>query len=129
MISSKALSIPPSQKENKMRRVLGHQGQGVVESLLALPLILLALVALGALLYRGVLYYATDYHLHEALICLDSASISECESQVQNRLKFLLLNEEPVQISLKKNSLEYRGQVKISLTPPLSFEQRRPRSL
>lgn len=112
-----------------MNLLSGQRGQGAVETLLALPLILLAIFVFAGLLYRGALYYATDYHLHEALICLDSASATDCESELQKRLKALLLYKEPLQISLKKNYYGYRGLVKISLTPPLSIEQQRPRYL
>lgn len=106
-------------------------GQGTIESVLALPVIFCFITVLGVLLYRGTLYYFADYHLHEALICLDSASIRECEQELSARMKKILLFKEPTQISLRKGSSQYSGQIAIDFsTPPnMQLKQTRERSL
>lgn len=101
-----------------MRTKSAQAGQGTIESVLALPVIFCFVTVLGVLLYRGTLYYFADYHLHEALICLDSASVHDCERELSARLKKVLLFRENTKLSLRKGSAQYSGQVTINFTTP-----------
>lgn len=68
-----------------------NRGQGMVEAVLSIPLLLLVSVALILLLYRGLVFSYADYHLHEALICSEGLKPSICESELSARLKKVLL--------------------------------------
>ncbi|MEN0058371.1 MAG: hypothetical protein AAGB31_06015 [Bdellovibrio sp.] len=95
-----------------------EQGQGVVETLLALPLFLLTIGTLALLLHRGAVYFLADYHLHEALICAQSRAGSLCERELRQRLLVIL---PPRQQKIQTHLLGTRASLHIPLTPPLSL--------
>lgn len=114
-----------------MKARSAQAGQGTVEGVLALPLIFCFITVLATLLYRGTVYYFADYHLHEALICLDSASVRNCEQELSARLKKVLLFKEQTELSLRKGTSQYSGKITIGLSSPekIHLQQTRERSL
>lgn len=89
------------------------RGQGVIESLLSLPLVVLSLSAVLFLCYRAVVFYCTDYFVHEALICVDEGSIETCQDRLESQVKNILLNQRPQQIKLTKSHNKITGHVEI----------------
>ncbi|NUN04406.1 MAG: hypothetical protein HUU57_01475 [Bdellovibrio sp.] len=104
-----------------------QRGQGSVEGVLALPLIFCFITALGALVYRGTVYCFADYHLHEALICLDSASVYECEQELSARLKKVLLFKEQTELFLRKGTSQFSGKIAIDFSSPPKMHLRQIR--
>ncbi|KHD89146.1 MAG: hypothetical protein OM95_04790 [Bdellovibrio sp. ArHS] len=110
-------------------RLTNHLGQGVVEAVLSLPLLFLTGSALTALLYRGVVFYYTDYQLHEALLCTQHEPIATCKAELNSRMKTLLITKPSYDISLQKHSRGSEGKVFIALNPELSIQKQLKTSL
>lgn len=106
-----------------------RQGQGVVEALLSLPFLFLAGSAITALLYRGVVFYYTDYQLHEALICTQHESVSYCKNELHQRLGKILFIKSPYETQITRSHRAVRGKVSVKLTPELSIEKELKRYL
>jgi hypothetical protein len=92
---------------------LTRRGQALVESVLTLPLLILAFSAILLLAYRGLVFYSVDTQLHEALICLDDESVSACRSELQTRIKPLLVFKIPFSVELRRSGSLARGEVRI----------------
>ncbi|UOF00963.1 hypothetical protein [Bdellovibrio reynosensis] len=92
---------------------LSRQGQGALEAVLCLPILLATAFALGLLLYRGLIYSYSDYQLREALICADGFSIKHCEGQLKKRIKAVLLDQSKLTIDLKDRADSFSAEIKI----------------
>jgi hypothetical protein len=100
-----------------------NKGQGLIEALLTIPLMALIMAVLFMLCYRAVVFYYSDYHLHEALICCDELPPIECKRTLSKRIEKVLLGkfqstwEKPssnqIQINLSKSSSKISGQLMI----------------
>lgn len=123
MISLKALLIRnQAQIKNSMKNNSASKGQGLVETILTLPLLVLLMTGLTYLLYRGAIFYLSDYHLHEALICLQSSSVATCENELARRLKPIVFNS-GIKIRLSKFHNSSQGEITVALKPPLQIKQ------
>ncbi|KYG66121.1 hypothetical protein AZI86_03390 [Bdellovibrio bacteriovorus] len=71
---------------------LNRKGQGLVETVLSLPLVILVVTGIVILLHRSLIFHIADYQAHEALICSQSESTHFCEQELQNRLRKILLS-------------------------------------
>lgn len=100
-----------------------NNGQGVIEALVSLPVIVLAITAISVLLYRATVFYYVDYHLHEALVCSNHTRLGSCESQLNDSLKKILWFGTAQRASLTKKYNGTRGTVVIEFTPELSMTQ------
>lgn len=105
-----------------------HKGQGMVEAIVTLPLVLLVGSAFILMIYRGMVFYFADYQLHEALLCTESVPPKTCKDELQNRLNKILITKPTTRISLNKNRGNTTGQISINLRPPLHIEQKLKRS-
>nr|BFD60791.1 hypothetical protein CKG001_28980 [Bdellovibrio sp. CKG001] len=96
-----------------------QQGQGLLESVLVLPLLFLLGSVLTLLLYRSLVFYIADYHLHEALLCGASETTYSCESHLKNQMSKILPAQTVVAVRLQK----YRssGEVTIHLHPAMKI--------
>lgn len=108
-----------------------RNGQGVVESLLALPLVILSVSAILFICYRGVLYFYADFYLHEALICTDDNSDRACSQELEGKLNAVLIGEEKSTVRVRRNFNEAQGRLEIhfpfiasNFGPPLVIEKR-----
>lgn len=101
------------------------KGQSTIEAALALPVIVAILTAMAAIAYRASIYFWTDYHLHEAIICLDSQSRRTCEDYLNARIKKALLFEEDLETKLQSHRKKISGEVRIGLKPKLFLKQTR----
>ena len=99
-----------------------QRGQGLLEAVLALPIFIAAGLFLGLLLYREMVYFFADYHLHEALICSEDASSVYCKDELAHRLK-PLLRSHSVRVSIKKFANQTEGAVFVDLSPPLTIKK------
>ncbi|WP_413575884.1 hypothetical protein ACLVWU_15980 [Bdellovibrio sp. HCB290] len=79
------------------------KGQGLLETILVLPVALAFIVLLFYTSYRAMIYFYADHVLHEAMICTDADSLSSCEIEFQNQIRPLMLRNEQVQIQLSKS--------------------------
>lgn len=96
-----------------------QQGQGLLESVLILPLLFLLGSVLTLLLYRSLIFYVADYHLHEALLCGASEPTHSCEVHFKDQIRKILPTRTAVAVRLQK----YRpsGEVTIQLTPVMKI--------
>lgn len=106
-----------------MKSLLNQRGQGLVETLIALPLMFSCGFILITLLYRALVFFLVDYHLHEALLCSGTHSIKTCTTELQERIKPVLMRSSSVKISILKSPMGGRGKVDVDLTPPLKIEK------
>lgn len=96
---------------------LNCRGQALIESLLTLPLLILAFSAILLLGYRGLVFYSVDTQLHEALICLDDDNVSACRADLEKRIQPLLVFKIPFSVELRRSGSSARGEVRIDFTP------------
>ncbi|MFS4459529.1 hypothetical protein [Bdellovibrio sp. HCB2-146] len=94
-----------------------RRGQALIESVLSLPLLALGMTAILTLGYRGLVFYMTDYHLHEALVCLDDESSSTCKKNLEQQIKSVLLFSESFRVNLGKTESKGDGEVLIQFKP------------
>ena len=94
-------------------KFLNAKGQALAESLLTLPLLILAFSAILLLGYRGLLFYSVDTQLHEALICLDDESAWTCKTQLEKQIRSLLVFKIPFSVELRRSGSSARGEVRI----------------
>lgn len=71
---------------------LNRKGQGLVETVLSLPLVILVVTGIVILLYRSLVFHVADYQAHEALICSESESPRFCEKEFESRMHKILLS-------------------------------------
>lgn len=90
------MTNPINQKANK--------GQGLLETVLVLPVALAFVSILVFAGYRALIFFYVDAALHEAMICTDSAPSSQCENEFEEHIKKVLFKNETVAIALRKNS-------------------------
>ena len=95
---------------------LNCRGQALIESLLTLPLLILAFSAILLLGYRGLVFYSVDTQLHEALICLDDDKVSACRAGLEKRISLLLVFKIPFSVELRRSGSSARGEVRIDFT-------------
>jgi len=94
-------------------KYLNRKGQALVESLLTLPLLILAFSAILLLGYRGLVFYSVDTQLHEALICLDDDSPFTCRTRLEKSIRPLLVFKIPFSVELRRSGSQARGEVRI----------------
>lgn len=107
-----------------MRQPNSQKGQGLFETVLALPLLLTVGFLLCLLVYRGWFYYLADYHLHESLLCTDTHTTSSCKTELENRLKKFVLKKNKIHIQLNKSRSFAYGKISLDLNPPLIIEKK-----
>lgn len=91
---------------------LNCKGQGLVETLLSLPLVILVVTGVLILLYRAMIFHIAEYQAHEALICSESESTHFCRQELENRMKPLLLSGSKISADLTKS---FAGTRKITV--------------
>lgn len=108
-----------------------RRGQGLVESLLALPVIFLSLFALSFLCYRGIIFYCADHYLHEALLCTNESTAMTCSFEYEQRLAKIMMHKNWGRLSVHKSGSQSRGEVEVRLPliaknfgPPLVIEKK-----
>ncbi|MNL40939.1 hypothetical protein D3C87_1633200 [compost metagenome] len=90
-----------------------RRGQGVLESLLILPLVFLFFLLLGLLGLRAFLFYYADFQLYEAMICTQHTSRSQCEMQLRSSLQRVLFSPKVETITLRTSSKQVQGKIQI----------------
>lgn len=107
-----------------------QQGQGVLESLLALPLVVLAISSILFLCYRSVVFYCADFYLHEALLCMDDGKARDCENHLRKKISKVLLAENHKDLLLTRTGGKVRGRLEIrfpllakNFGPPVIIEK------
>jgi hypothetical protein len=98
-----------------MKTLRDKKGQGLIEALLALPVVMAALTCLALLSYRALVFYSADYLLHEALICSSYLSPRDCEKELKSQLQRLLLGGSIKEVRISKSSYESKGLVALNL--------------
>lgn len=94
--------------------MLNNKGQGLIESVLVLPVMMVALSSLMLLIYWGGVNFYASYRLEEALLCAASPGRSySCESQLKSALSSVLLFHESFEAHIAKSSTQVRGLVQI----------------
>ncbi|QLY24976.1 TadE family protein [Bdellovibrio sp. KM01] len=93
------------------------KGQGLIEAVLILPVLMALIMLLFLAAYRALVYFYADAALHEAMICTDSESISSCEREFKTHIQKVLLNGEVPELRLNQRGSGKRytlqGEVKI----------------
>jgi len=108
-----------------MKPLKCQAGQALVETALTLPLLIIVGTVLCASLHRAAVYFFTDYHLHEALLCIEDTSVTECRHELQQRISTLIFTGNKMHVELRRNSFSSEGSVWIDLTPSLEIRKRR----
>lgn len=85
----------------------------MAESLLTLPLLILAFAAILLLSYRGLIFYSVDTQLHEALICLDDDTVSTCKVHLHKSIRRLIVFNMPFSVELRRAGSQASGEVRI----------------
>lgn len=107
-----------------MKTSFNQKGQGILEALVSLPLLLISGFIICSLLYRLLLFSYVDYQLHEALICTEAESTLFCESELRSHLRKVSLTSHTLKISLYQGVRYTTGKVEINLNPPLNLEKK-----
>ncbi|MGZ3770514.1 MAG: TadE family protein [Bdellovibrio sp.] len=107
-----------------MLKLLSKKGQTLIEAAIVLPLLIAIVTGLALVIYRGMVYYFADYHLHEALLCTENNSVLICQNELNQRLKPALLKGIKANVSLNKNHISTTGRVSIDLNPPMLLEKK-----
>ncbi|MFM6927712.1 MAG: hypothetical protein ACKOX6_04570 [Bdellovibrio sp.] len=110
-----------------------EKGQGLVETLLTLPIAAALLATIIALSYRAALFSYADFQLHEALICTDDFAPRACETDLRSRIRKMLFFQESLEVSISKTRTKATGAVNIhkvhasnlyyKVWPPLRIEK------
>lgn len=95
------------------------KGQGLLEAVLCLPLLIATGFTLTLLLYRSLVFYMAEYHLHEALICSESEQIHVCQDHLIKKLRGILPHNTALQVRMPRSIQQKSGEVNIALNPPL----------
>ncbi len=102
---------------NPVANQKANKGQGLIEAILALPIMIVLVSLLFFAAYRSLVYFYADAALHEAMICSDSTNISSCEQEFKTHIQKVLLNNETPELRLKKSgsgkSYRLQGEVVI----------------
>lgn len=99
---------------NKSRR--NERGQGLLESILVLPLLLFAFWALLYLCYWGSLQFFAAYQLEEALLCaVPKNQRTICQSRLDQKIRQVLLFKEKVRVQIHQGPAQLQGSVAIQV--------------
>lgn len=107
-----------------MNSISNKKGQGAIEAVITLPLLIFVVSAFILLIYRGIIFYFADYQLHEALLCTESSPVQQCENELTKRLQPLLLGNTHSKITLVKGFRVTSGEILIDLKPPMQLEKK-----
>ncbi|MGZ3775516.1 MAG: hypothetical protein ACXVCY_16470 [Pseudobdellovibrionaceae bacterium] len=107
-----------------MKSISSNKGQGLIEALMTLPLLVLTTTAFIFLIYRAMVFYFADYQLHEALICTKSLSLASCKQELNDRLNKILITNPKTSISLTQQHSFIKGEILIELHPSLFIEKK-----
>ena len=107
--------------------LFNQRGQGMVESLVSIPVLLLCVSGLGYLLYFILNYQVASYHLHEALLCSQSKPRQACRAERLSGLQRLLIFNETLEFRIFENRQSIKGTVKLGLRPPIKINLQVPR--
>lgn len=102
---------------------LNKKGQGLIEAICALFLVLIIISGTAVLLHRILLFYLADYHLHEATLCGVSQNVRICTQEINKRLRPFILNDMQMTISITKNRRMIASKLEIYMNPPLKIEK------
>jgi len=91
-----------------------QQGQGVIESLLVLPVVMALVVLFLTFSFRSFLYFYSDFNLHEALVCASDSQASDCQSILQDKIQAVLLLGHIAELHVFSTSQKAQGVVRIS---------------
>jgi hypothetical protein len=92
---------------------LSNKGQGLIETLLTLPIAVALIATVIALAYRAALFSYADYQLHEALICTDDSLPRTCETNLRSQLRKMLFFQESLEVRIAKNHSKTTGTLRI----------------
>ena len=98
-----------------MRRRIGQQGQALIEAVVALPIVLAAILAVGMIVYACLVYYSVDYHLHEALVCATHKASYACERDLRKQITSSLSFGKILDLNVRSEKRGARGRVRIQL--------------
>lgn len=104
-----------------MNPIKTHQGQGLLESVMVLPVLFLLGSVLTLLLYRSLVFYVADYHLHEALLCGASEKIPFCESHFKEQMHKILPTK--TEVSVRLQAYRPAGVATIQLKPVMKIHK------
>lgn len=107
-----------------MKTLRMQKGQGVVEAILSLPLILTSGFIIITLLHRILVFYYVDYQLHEALLCTEGEPAIFCENELRSHLRKTSFITGRTQVELRREFKLTTGRVAINTTPPLYLEKK-----
>ncbi|WP_413558681.1 hypothetical protein [Bdellovibrio sp. HCB209] len=106
-------------------------GQGLLETVLILPVAIAFICLLLFVSYRALLYFYVDHTLHEAMICTDANSRSHCSRNFEKKVSKIVLKKEQVRIELYSNGFsgrQLKGKISvigwkypISITKVMNF--------
>jgi hypothetical protein len=101
-----------------------RRGQGLIETIIALPVLALALLIFCKIAYRQILFLVLDYHIHEALVCSYSNPLKICEKEFVKKVSPLLLSKEKLTIYLREDIAFLYGRSQLMLEPSLTIDKK-----
>lgn len=104
-----------------MKVINNRRGQGVLESLLIMPLVLSFFLLLGLLGLRSLLFYYTDFRLYEAMLCTQHTATFQCENQLRESLKKIPWAPQKSQVYIRSSSKKVEGQVQFRFATVAGF--------
>ena len=90
-----------------------RRGQALIESLVALPVIILIIGALFLLCYRAVIFFYADYSLHESLICTEDESVASCRENLRDDLAKISILQTSQTVRITRDSAQAQGSVEL----------------
>lgn len=97
-----------------MGRVNNQRGQGVIETLLTLPLLLGVMALFVVFSFRSFLYFYSDFQLHEALVCASDEQAHDCQNNLSEKIKAVLLLGQIEGLHISRSSSQAQGEIRIS---------------
>jgi hypothetical protein len=96
------------------------RGQGMIEAVLALPILIGSVMVITMILYRSIVFHFSDYQAHEALMCAQSEGTYFCKNELEKKIKKILISGSTVKVTLNKSLFGgFTAKIDINLHPNL----------
>lgn len=109
---------------------MNRKGQALIESVVALPVLMLSLGGLLYLVYHSVLFFYLSYQLEETLICMTSRSSSQaCENELRSGVKRVLLFNEKFQVDFRNAGKLRTAKLVLNSLKPIEIQMKMAKKL
>lgn len=92
---------------------MNRKGQGLLETVLLLPVVCAVVVGLAFVCFRSLVYYYADLQLHEALLCSSHIRQKSCEREFKKRTQKILILGQIKKFQIEKTERKIAGFIVI----------------